>query len=173
MPKPVFAAVNGPVAGIAFCLILFCDFRYMAEGAKLTTAFARRGLIAEHGSAWMLPRLIAPMNALDLLYSARVVDTAEADRLGLVRSLPADNFLANVQRIAREMVTASSPRSIGVIKRQVFQSYYQSLCRSRGGGGRGNEGVVRFGRFQGRGGALRREARRRLFRPLVEDKIAS
>ena len=70
VPKPVFAAVNGPVAGIAFCLILFCDFRYMAEGAKLTTAFARRGLIAEHGSAWMLPRLLGPMNALDLLYSA-------------------------------------------------------------------------------------------------------
>jgi enoyl-CoA hydratase/carnithine racemase len=51
--------------------VLFCDFRYMAEGAKLTTAFAKRGLIAEHGSAWMLPRLIGPMNALDLLYSAR------------------------------------------------------------------------------------------------------
>jgi enoyl-CoA hydratase/carnithine racemase len=130
VPKPVFAAVNGPVAGIAFCLILFCDFRYMAEGAKLTTAFARRGLIAEHGSAWMLPRLIGPMNALDLLYSARTVVTAEADRLGLVRTLPVDNFLANVQRIAREMVTASSPRSIGVIKRQVFQSYFQSLAEA-------------------------------------------
>ena len=56
MPKPIFAAINGPVAGIAFCLVLFCDFRYMAEGAKLTTAFAKRGLIAEHGSAWMLPQ---------------------------------------------------------------------------------------------------------------------
>jgi len=94
----------------------------MAEGAKLTTAFAKRGLIAEHGSAWMLPRLIGPMNALDLLYSARMVDTAEAERLGLVRQLPADNFRAHVQAIARELVTASSPRSIGVIKRQVFQS---------------------------------------------------
>ena len=74
VPKPIFAAINGPVAGIAFCLVLFCDFRYMAEGAKLTTAFAKRGLIAEHGSAWMLPRLIGPMNALDLLYSARMVE---------------------------------------------------------------------------------------------------
>ena len=106
MPKPIFAAINGPVAGIAFCLVLFCDFRYMAEGAKLTTAFAKRGLIAEHGSAWMLPRLIGPMNALDLLYSARMVDTAEAERLGLVRRLPADNFCARVQAIAGELVTA-------------------------------------------------------------------
>jgi enoyl-CoA hydratase/carnithine racemase len=129
-PKPIFAAINGPIAGIAFCLSLFCDFRYMAEGAKLTTAFARRGLIAEHGSSWMLPRLIGPMNALDLLYSARTVDAVEAERLGLVRRLPAENFLINVQTIARELATDSSPRSIGVIKRQVFQSYFQSLSEA-------------------------------------------
>ena len=130
VPKPIFAAINGPVAGIAFCLVLFCDFRYMADGAKLTTAFAKRGLIAEHGSSWMLPRLIGPMNALDLLYSARMVDAAEAERLGLVRKLPAENFLADVHSIARELVTTSSPRSIGVIKRQVFQSYFQSLAEA-------------------------------------------
>jgi enoyl-CoA hydratase/carnithine racemase len=130
VPKPIFAAINGPIAGIAVCLSLFCDFRYMAEGARLTTAFARRGLVAEHGSSWMLPRLIGPMNALDLLYSARTVDAAEAERLGLVRRLPAENFLANVRSIARDMVTTSSPRSIGVIKRQVFQSYFQSLAEA-------------------------------------------
>jgi enoyl-CoA hydratase/carnithine racemase len=130
VPKPIFAAINGPIAGIAVCFSLFCDFRYMAEGAKLTTAFAKRGLIAEHGSSWMLPRLIGPMNALDLLYSARTVEAAEAERLGLVRRLPAENFLANVQSIARDLVTTSSPRSIGVIKRQVFQSYFQSLSEA-------------------------------------------
>jgi enoyl-CoA hydratase/carnithine racemase len=63
-------------------------------------------------------------------FSARMVDTAEAERLGLVRQLPADNFRAHVQAIARELVTASSPRSIGVIKRQVFQSYFQSLAEA-------------------------------------------
>ena len=130
VPKPIFAAINGPIAGIAVCFSLFCDFRYMAEGAKLTTAFAKRGLIAEHGSSWMLPRLIGPMNALDLLYSARTIDATEAERLGLVRRLPAENFLASVQSLARELVTASSPRSIGVIKRQVFQSYFQSLSEA-------------------------------------------
>jgi enoyl-CoA hydratase/carnithine racemase len=107
VPKPIFAAINGPIAGIAFCLSLFCDFRYMAEGAKLTTAFAKRGLIAEHGSSWMLPRLIGPMDVLDLLYSARTVQT-----------------------VARDLVMTSSPRSIGVIKRQVFQSYFQSLAEA-------------------------------------------
>ncbi len=130
MPKPIFAAINGPIAGIAFCLSLYCDFRYMAEGAKLTTAFAKRGLIAEYGSAWLLPRLVGPMNALDLLYSARTVTAAEAERLGLVRQLPAENFLQTVQRIARDLVTTSSPRSIGVMKRQVFRSYFQSLAEA-------------------------------------------
>jgi enoyl-CoA hydratase/carnithine racemase len=64
IPKPIFAAINGPIAGIAVCLSLFCDFRYMAEGAKLTTAFARRGLVAEHGISWMLPRLTRIMQPM-------------------------------------------------------------------------------------------------------------
>ncbi len=130
VPKPVFMAINGPIAGIGFCLSLFGDFRYMAEGAKLTTAFAKRGLIAEHGSSWMLPRLVGTMNALDLLCSARTIDAAEAERMGLARRLPAENFLGAVQAIAQDMVKASSPRSIGVIKRQVYQSHFQTLAEA-------------------------------------------
>src|SRR5262245_37060621 len=71
--KPIIAGINGAVAGIGLVLTLYCDIRYMAAGSKLTTAFARRGLIAEHGIAWMLPRLIGPMHALDLLLSARTI----------------------------------------------------------------------------------------------------
>lgn len=125
--KPVFAAINGPIAGIGLCMAVFCDFRYMAEGQKLTTAFAKRGLIAEHGISWMLPRLIGPTNALDLLLSARTLVTAEAQALGLVRALPAEGFLAQVQAVAREMTRSASPRSIGVIKRQVYDSLFQDL----------------------------------------------
>lgn len=125
--KPVFAAINGPIAGIGLCMALFCDFRYMAEGQKLTTAFARRGLIAEHGASWMLPRLVGVTNALDLLMSARTLLTAEAAQLGLVKALPAADFLAQVQGIARELVHTASPRSIGVIKRQVYDSLFQDL----------------------------------------------
>jgi enoyl-CoA hydratase/carnithine racemase len=130
VPKPIFMAINGPIAGIGLCLSLFGDFRYMAAGAKLTTAFAKRGLIAEHGISWMLPRLIGTMNALDLLCSARTIEAEQAERLGLVRALPAEGFLAKVQGIAREMVTTASPRSIGVIKRQVYQSHFQSLAEA-------------------------------------------
>ncbi len=127
VPKPIFAAINGPIAGIGLCMVMFCDFRYMAEGQKMTTAFAKRGLIAEHGISWMLPRLIGPTNALDLLFSARTVATEEAASLGLVKALPAAGFLAAVHARANEMVTMASPRSIGVIKRQVYDSLFQSL----------------------------------------------
>jgi enoyl-CoA hydratase/carnithine racemase len=125
--KPLFVAINGPIAGIGLCMAVFCDFRYMAEGQKLTTAFAKRGLIAEHGISWMLPRLIGPTHALDLLLSARTLDTAEAASVGLVKALPADGFLARVQAIARDMTDNASPRSIGVIKRQVYDSLFQDL----------------------------------------------
>ncbi len=128
--KPIVAAINGPCAGMGLCMTLFCDMRFMADHTKLTTAFSRRGLVAEHGVAWMLPRLVGPMNAVDLLYSGRSVDAAEAERIGLVRSLPEDGFLEKVQSWASELVTLSSPRSIRVMKRQIFDSLFQDLSES-------------------------------------------
>ena len=128
--KPVIAGINGPVAGIGLVLTLYCDIRYMAAGAKLTTSFARRGLIAEHGISWMLPRLIGPMNALDLLLSARTVTAEEAATLGLVRVLPADGFAEAVQARASEVANLSSPRSTRIIKRQVYEALFQSLAEA-------------------------------------------
>lgn len=125
--KPIIAAINGPVAGIGLCLTLFCDLRLIADGAKLTTAFARRGLIAEHGASWMLPRLIGQMNALDLLCSGRTVGAAEAAQMGLARLLPAEGFGAAAQACAAEFAQFSSPRSMQVIKRQVYDAMFQSL----------------------------------------------
>jgi enoyl-CoA hydratase/carnithine racemase len=130
LKKPVIAGINGPVAGIGLVLTLFCDLRYMAAGAKLTTAFARRGLIAEHGMSWMLPRLIGPMNAMDLLLSARTVTAEEADDLGLVRMLPAEGFAEAVQARAAEIANLSSPRSTRIIKRQVYEALFQSLAEA-------------------------------------------
>lgn len=126
--KPLIAAINGPIAGIGLCMALFCDFRYMAESARLTTAFARRGLIAEHGMAWMLPRLVGLMNANDLLYSGRLVEAREAERMGLVRALPDEGFLALVERMAEEMTEASSPRSIRIIKKLVYDGQLQNIA---------------------------------------------
>lgn len=128
VPKPLIAAINGAVAGVGLCLTLFCDLRFMAAGAKLTTAFARRGLIAEHGSAWMLRNLIGPMNAADLLMSGRTVEAAEAERLGLVRMLPAENFRETVQQKASEFANLCSPRSMRIIKQQLALVPRQTLA---------------------------------------------
>ncbi len=130
VPKPIIAAINGAAVGVGLCITLYCDLRYAADGAKLGTSFARRGLIAEHGSAWLLPRLIGEMNALDLLLTGRTVDAAEAAALGLVRALPADGFLDAVTAIARELATHSSPRSMRVIKEQVYAGFRQSLAEA-------------------------------------------
>ncbi len=128
--KPIIAAINGPVAGVGFVVACYCDIRYMAAGARLTTAFARRGLVAEHGIAWLLPRLIGPMNALDLLYSARPVEAEEAAAMGLVRLLPAEGFAAAVQSKAADIANLSSPRSTRIIKKQVYEAMFQTLAEA-------------------------------------------
>lgn len=130
LKKPVIAAINGGVAGIGFVLSLYCDLRFMSAQANLSTSFARRGLIAEEGSAWILPRLIGRMNALDLLLSARKVSALEAEALGLVRTLPQEGFLAGVQEYASELANFSSPRSMQLIKTQIGSSNEASLLEA-------------------------------------------
>ncbi|OZB17562.1 MAG: enoyl-CoA hydratase [Hyphomonas sp. 34-62-18] len=130
-PKPIIAAINGPCAGIGLILTLFADMRYAATEAKFTTAFAQRGLIAEHGIAWQLPRLVGEANALDLLFTARKFDGAEAERLGLVnKALPGDELMDYVNDIAGHLATQVSPRSVAIMKRQVRESYFQSYAAS-------------------------------------------
>jgi enoyl-CoA hydratase/carnithine racemase len=126
--KPIIAAINGPCAGIGLVFALFCDIRFASEEAKLTTAFAQRGLIAEHGASWILPRLIGPANALDLLLSSRFVHGAEAERLGLVnRAFAHERFMSDVLAYARQLADSVSPRSMAVIKAQIWKSLFQDL----------------------------------------------
>jgi len=128
IPKPIIAAINGACAGIGLVQALMCDLRFAAEGAKLTTAFARRGLIAEHGISWMLPRLVGPSRALDLLLSGRVVFAEEAQELGMVnRVLAPDRLLETTLEYARELATHCSPASMATMKRQVYADLERTL----------------------------------------------
>jgi enoyl-CoA hydratase/carnithine racemase len=121
IPKPLIAAINGACAGIGLVHALMCDVRFAAEGAKLTTAFAKVGLIAEYGSSWLLPRIVGAADALDLLLSARVVLADEARELGLVsRVLPADELLDGALDYARRLASDVSPTAMAVIKQQVY-----------------------------------------------------
>lgn len=128
LDKPVIAAINGHAIGLGLILSLYCDLRFASTEARFGTAFARRGLIAEYGVAWMLPRLIGPAQALDVLLSARIFDAGEALRMGLVnRVLPAETFMSGVRDYARDLAGQVSPRSMAAIKRQVYNAMFQTL----------------------------------------------
>ena len=119
--KPVIAAINGPCAGLGFAVMCFADLRFASDRAVFSTAFSRRGLIAEWGIGWTLPRLVGPSVALDLLFSARRCDAAEAERIGLVnRTLPHDELLPFVHAYVKELADNVSPTSMAVMKRQIY-----------------------------------------------------
>jgi len=129
--KPVIAAINGPIVGLGLVIALYCDLRFASDAARFGTAFARRGLIAEYGMAWMLPRLVGHSNALDLLFSARMIDAAEALRMGLVNQVyPQGTFHEKVREYAVELASNVSPRSLRVIKRQVYDAMFLTLAET-------------------------------------------
>jgi len=126
--KPIIAAINGPCAGIGLVFTLYCDLRFAGGEAKFTTAFAQRGLIAEHGISWLLPRITGTSHALDLLFSARKFGAEEAQRIGLInRAIPQETFMPAVLDYARLLADTVSPRSMAVMKAQVWKALYQGL----------------------------------------------
>ena len=128
VPKPVIAAINGPVAGMGVPIVLACDLRFMAQDAVLMTAFAQRGLIAEWGTSWLLPRLVGPAVALDLLFSSRKITGTEAAALRLVNAaLPRDEVLAHARQYVRGLAATSSPTSMAIMKRQIYQQLHAGL----------------------------------------------
>lgn len=134
-PKPIIAAINGACAGVGLVHALFCHVRFAADTAKFATSFSRRGLVAEYGISWTLPRMIGLENALDLMLSGRTFDAAEAKELGVVsRVVPRDDVLAAAQDYARDLARNCSPSAMAVIARQVFEdidgSFDEAFARS-------------------------------------------
>lgn len=126
--KPIIAAVNGAAAGLGLIFALYSDFRIAANSAVFATAFAKRGLIAEHGIAWMLPRIVGHANATDLLMTSRKIDASEALAMGLVhRVVEADQLLATAGELAAQLTEDVSPRSVRVMKQQLWESPFQTL----------------------------------------------
>jgi enoyl-CoA hydratase/carnithine racemase len=131
IPKPIIAMLNGATAGIGLVHALYCDLRFAADNTVFTTAFSRRGLIAEHGISWMLPRIVGHANALDPLMSARRVSSDEALRIGLVNRLyPPDQLREQTYAYARDLADFVSPSAIAVIKRQLYDVPFQILAEA-------------------------------------------
>jgi enoyl-CoA hydratase/carnithine racemase len=125
------SAINGAAAGLGLVLALYSDMRFASDKAVISTAFAKRGLIAEHGIAYLLPRIVGPGHAADLLLSSRKVTAQEALSMGLVERLfSAETLLDETLTYAEDLAANVSPRSIRIIKQQLGESPFQTLTES-------------------------------------------
>ena len=126
--KPIVAAINGPCAGLGLAIAALCDIRIAADTAIFRTAFAQRGLIAEHGTSWILPRLLGPSRALDMLWHPRKIGAEEAREMGLVnRVVSGDELVSTARGYIEEIAAASSPTSVMLMKQQVYRGLSQPL----------------------------------------------
>jgi enoyl-CoA hydratase/carnithine racemase len=129
MPKPIIAAINGAVAGVGLVQALMCDIRFAADTAKITCAFSKRGLVAEYGISWVLPRLVGPANALDLLMSSRIVMPDEAHAMGMINKVvPVAQLMDVVMAYATDLAMNVSPASMAVMKSQVYNDYEKDIA---------------------------------------------
>jgi len=116
-PKPVIAAINGAAVGVGVTMALPCDVRIAALDAKLGLTFAKLGILPGLGSTHLLPRLVGPARALELVLSARMLDGREAAKIGLVNAaVPAEEVLPRARDLARAMI-ASDARVLAAAKR--------------------------------------------------------
>jgi enoyl-CoA hydratase/carnithine racemase len=123
--------VNGACAGLGFSYATFCDMRFIDRTAKIVTSFAPRGLIAEHGTSWMLPRIIGHSNALDIFWSSRKFEGDEAYRLGFAnRVTEPGECVSEAQNFLREMALSGAPMSFMMMKRQVYKHLNRELGES-------------------------------------------
>ncbi len=122
MRFPIIAAVNGAAAGVGLALALFCDLRFAAAPAKLTTAAPKLGLPAEYGMSWVLPRLVGVTRAADLLLSGRVVTADESADWGLWNAVLPDGDAALDAAVAyaRTLATAVGPEALRTTKGQLY-----------------------------------------------------
>ena len=120
--KPLIAAVNGAAAGMGMSYALLCDLRFVERTAKFTTSFSQRGLVAEHGMSWILPRLLGPAKALDVLWTARRIGGEEAVALGLGDKLSeTGDSLADAKAYIEQLARTASPTSLMIMKQQVYK----------------------------------------------------
>ena len=117
---PVIAAVNGAARGAGVDMALMCDIRWCAQSASFAESYVSMGVISGDGGTWFLPRVVGVSRALELLWTGRVVDSAEAERIGIVsRVVPDAELRAEALKFARE-IAKQPPQAITLMKRAVY-----------------------------------------------------
>ncbi len=126
--KPVIAAVNGACAGLGFSLACMMDMRFVERQARFITSFSARGLVAEHGTSWILPRLIGPSKALDIFWTGRKIEGEEALELGIANRLCENGrSVEDAKEFIRSLAKTSSPRSLMEMKQMVYRHLNMEL----------------------------------------------
>ncbi|HXC37662.1 MAG TPA: enoyl-CoA hydratase-related protein [Burkholderiales bacterium] len=129
--KPIICMINGAAAGVGVNYAAFSDIRFAAEDVTFAAAYVRRGIAAEWGSAWLLPKLMGHANAADFLLSGRKIKAPEAKEMGLVnRVYPREKLAEETYAYAAEMAQWCPPHALKLQKRQLWESYFQSLSEA-------------------------------------------
>jgi len=133
LPKPIIASVNGPAIGAGCNIALAADLVVASEKATFAQVFSRIGLIPDCGGIYLLPRRVGMTKAKDLVFTGRIVDAQEAERIGLVnRVVPAEALEGETRKIAEEMANGPT-MALGIAKRLLNQSYesdFEAILRA-------------------------------------------
>lgn len=129
LSKPVIGAINGPCVGLGFTTCLYQDIRIASETARMGLIFVQRGLAIEHGSSWMLPRIVGLARATEMAITGRLVDAQEALQIGLVnRVVPADKLIATAREVAGHIANKCSPLGVADAKKLVYRHLFTDLA---------------------------------------------
>jgi len=129
LSTPVIGAINGACVGLGFTTCLYQDIRIASDNARMGLIFTQRGLAIEHGSSWMLPRIVGLARAMELAVTGRLVDANEALEIGLVsRVVPNDKLMATAREIASGIANKCSPLGVSQAKKMIYQHLFTDLA---------------------------------------------
>jgi enoyl-CoA hydratase/carnithine racemase len=129
LSKPVIGAINGACVGLGFTTCLYQDIRIASENARMGLIFVQRGLAIEHGSSWMLSRIIGVARAVELAVTGRLVDADEALRIGLVhRVVPQARLIETAREVAGHIANNCSPLGVSEAKKLVWRHLFTDLA---------------------------------------------
>jgi enoyl-CoA hydratase/carnithine racemase len=126
---PIIGAINGACVGLGFTTCLYHDVRIASDNARMGLIFPQRGLAIEHGSSWMLPRIVGLARAMELAVTGRLMDAHEALEMGLVsRVVPQDKLMATAREIASAIANKCSPLGVAQAKKMIYRHLFTDLA---------------------------------------------
>ncbi|HJX62131.1 MAG TPA: enoyl-CoA hydratase-related protein, partial [Dehalococcoidia bacterium] len=126
-PIPTIAAVNGVVAGAALSLCLACDMRIASEAARFSAIWSRRGMLADYGGTYLLPRIVGMAKGLELMYTGDIIDAQEALRIGLASRVVAPDELMPTALALAERLAQGAPIALELVKRLAYRQWLVDL----------------------------------------------